>query len=161
MTFPSPLTGRRVSRCWQLPASYEELVQRREALTAWSELHFGFMGRAPDHVASCISGMYMGIEQFESYDPERAAALRDYYVFARDNDLFLTYLIINPQADRSKSLRQQGDHVARICGRDSHGITVTGAKMLGTSVIMANEILVTSIQPLQSGDEPYALSFAI
>src|SRR5205809_2050755 len=82
MTFASPATGQRVSRCWQLPASYDELVQRREALTAWDELHYGFMGRAPDHVASCISGMYMGAEQFE-----RAGALRDYYAFARDNDL--------------------------------------------------------------------------
>jgi 4-hydroxyphenylacetate 3-monooxygenase len=161
MTFESPATGRRVSRCWQLPASYEELVQRREALSAWAELHFGFMGRTPDHVASCVSGMYMGIEQFESYDPKRAAALRDYYAFARDNDLFLTYVIINPQADRSKSLHEQGDHVAHICGRDSAGITVKGAKMLGTSAIMANEVFVTSIQPLKPGDEPYALSFAI
>jgi hypothetical protein len=30
--------------------------------------------------------MYMGIEQFESYDAKRAGALRDYYAFARDND---------------------------------------------------------------------------
>jgi 4-hydroxyphenylacetate 3-monooxygenase len=57
MTFASPQTGRRVSRCWQLPKDYAELVERRRALEAWAELHFGFMGRSPDHVASCISGM--------------------------------------------------------------------------------------------------------
>jgi 4-hydroxyphenylacetate 3-monooxygenase len=86
--------------------------------------------------------MYMGIEQFEAFDAQRAAALRDYYAFARDNDLFLTYVIINPQADRSKGLTEQGEHVAaRICDRDSSGITVKGAKMLGTSAIMANEVL--------------------
>src|SRR6202030_3317142 len=144
MTFASPETGERVSRSWQLPATYDDLVQRREALSAWAETHFGFMGRSPDHVASCISGMYMGIEQFEACDPQRAAALRDYYAFARDNDLFLTYLIINPQADRSKGLNEQGEHVAaRICDRDSGGITVKGAKMLGTSAIMANEVFFT------------------
>lgn len=162
MTFPSPKTGERVNRGWQLPANYAELVQRREALSAWAETHFGFMGRSPDHVASCISGMYMGIEQFEAFDARRAAALRNYYAFARDNDLFLTYVIINPQADRSKGLTEQGEHVAaRICDRDSGGITVQGAKMLGTSAIMANEVFVTTIQPLKPGDEPYALSFAI
>ena len=162
MTFASPQTGERVSRSWQLPATYEELVQRREALSAWAETHFGFMGRSPDHVASCISGMYMGIEQFEACDPQRAAALRDYYTFARDRDLFLTYVIINPQADRSRGLTEQGEHVAaRICDRDSAGITVKGAKMLGTSAIMANEVFVTTIQPLKPGEEPYALSFAI
>ena len=68
MTFASPDTGERISRCWQLPASYAELVTRREALVAWAETHFGFLGRSPDHVASCISGMYMGIGQFEAYD---------------------------------------------------------------------------------------------
>jgi len=162
MTFPSPQTSERVNRSWQLPSNYEQLVQRRQALSAWAETHFGFMGRSPDHVASCISGMYMGIEQFEAFDPQRAAALRDYYAYARDRDLFLTYLIINPQADRSKGLTEQGEHpAARILDRDSAGITVKGAKMLGTSAIMANEVFVTTIQPLKPGEEPYALSFAI
>jgi 4-hydroxyphenylacetate 3-monooxygenase len=163
MTFVSPDTGDRVSRCWQLPASYRELVERREALTAWAETHFGFLGRSPDHVASCISGMYMGVSEFEAYDRKRARALREYYRYARDNDLYLTYVIINPQSDRSKPAREQTDDclAARLVDRSSDGITVKGAKMLGTSAIMANEVFVTSIQPLQSGDEPYALSFVV
>ena len=78
MTFALPAGGKRVSRAWQLPANYAELVARREALVSWAETHFGFMGRSPDHVASCLAGMYMGIEQFEAYDSERAAALRGY-----------------------------------------------------------------------------------
>jgi 4-hydroxyphenylacetate 3-monooxygenase len=163
MTFASPSTGGRVNRCWQLPGSYQELVARREALVAWAETHFGFMGRSPDHVASCISGMFMGIEQFEAYDPLRARALHDYYCHARDRDLFLTYVIINPQADRSKSAQDQSDPYCflRLRDKDSAGITVEGAKMLGTSAIMANEVFVTSIQPLKPGDEPYALSFVV
>jgi 4-hydroxyphenylacetate 3-monooxygenase len=163
MTFVSPNTGDRVSRSWQLPTSYAELVERRQALTAWAETHFGFLGRSPDHVASCISGMVMGIETFEAWDRARAGALREYYEYARDRDLFLTYVIINPLADRARSAHEQaGDSlVARIRERDEHGITVQGAKMLGTAAIMANEVFVTSIQPLKPGDEPYALSFVV
>ena len=163
MTFVSPDTGDRVSRCWQLPGCYQELVERREALTAWAETHYGFMGRAPDHVASCLSGMYMGLDVFEASDPARASALRDYYRFARDRDLFLIYVIINPLADRARSAHEQSDdsQIARICDRDSQGITVKGAKMLGTSAALANEVFVTSIQPLKPGDEAYALSFAV
>ena len=163
MTFASPETGERVSRCWQLPTSHAELVARREALTDWAETHYGFMGRSPDHVASCISGMYMGIEQFEAYDSKRAGALRDYYRFARDQDLFLTYVIINPQGDRTKMPHDQPDSYSavRIVDESSQGMTVTGAKMLGTSAIMANEVFVTSIQPLKAGDEPYAVSFVV
>jgi 4-hydroxyphenylacetate 3-monooxygenase len=146
-----------------LPLSYAELVERRRALEAWSETHFGFMGRSPDHVASCISGMYMGLDLFEAYDAKRAGAVRDYYRFARDNDLFLTYVIINPQADRSKAAHVQADAflAAGVVDEDSEGVTVRGAKMLATSSIMANEVFVTCIQPLQPGDEKYAISFAI
>ncbi len=33
--------------------------------------------------------------------------------------------------------------------------------MLATGGVMANEVFVTCIQPLQPGDEPYALSFTL
>jgi 4-hydroxyphenylacetate 3-monooxygenase len=156
-------TGERANRIWQLPTSYEELVGRRKALEAWNGLHAGFMGRAPDHVASCVSGMFMGLDVFEAYDPARAKALADYYRHARDNDLYLTYVIINPQADRSKTASQQKDPflTAGVVDRDARGITVRGAKMLSTGGILANEVLVTSIQPLQPGDEKHAVTFAV
>ncbi|MEH3144188.1 MAG: 4-hydroxyphenylacetate 3-monooxygenase [Methylobacterium frigidaeris] len=162
MSFRTP-EGGRANRIWQLPESYADLVARRQGLEAWTGLHAGFLGRAPDHVASCIAGMYMGLDVFEEYDRDRAGALADYYRYARDNDLYLTYVIINPQADRSKSAAQQKDAflTAGVVDQDAAGITVRGAKMLATGGIMANEVLVTCIQPLQPGDEPYALSFAI
>ena len=163
LTYASPDTGDRVNRQWQQPANYDELLTRRRALERWAETHYGFMGRSPDHVASCISGMVMGAELFDGYDKKRAGALRDYYRYARDNDLFLTYVIINPQADRSKTAHEQADEflTAGVVDEDSEGLTVRGAKMLGTSSIMANEVFVTCIQPLQEGDEKYAISFAI
>lgn len=163
MTFETPDGRGRANRIWQLPGSYAELVERRKALEAWTELHGGFLGRAPDHVASCIAGMYMGREVFEEYDPERAAALAGYYHYARDHELYLTYVIINPQADRSKAAHEQADEflTAGVVDEDSEGLTVRGAKMLATGGIMANEVFVTCIQPLQPGDEKYAVSFAV
>ncbi|MDR3467839.1 MAG: 4-hydroxyphenylacetate 3-hydroxylase N-terminal domain-containing protein [Xanthobacteraceae bacterium] len=162
MTYATP-SGERANRIWELPTSLDELVRRRHALEAWGSLHAGFLGRAPDHVASCIAGMYMGLDVFEAYDGARARALADYYAYARDNDLYLTYVIINPQADRSKPASQQKDAflTAAVVDQDAEGITVRGAKMLATGGVVANEVFVTCIQPLQPGDEPYALSFAI
>jgi 4-hydroxyphenylacetate 3-monooxygenase len=162
MTFETD-TGTRANRIWQLPGSYDALKTRRKGLEAWTELHAGFMGRAPDHVASCIAGMFMGLDVFEAYNAERATALANYYRYARDNDLYLTYVIINPQADRSKSAAQQADPFlsAGVLSRDADGLTIRGAKMLATGGIMANEVFVTCIQPLQPGDEKYAVSFAI
>src|SRR6516164_861864 len=162
MTFETE-TGGRANRIWQLPASYADLIERRKALEAWTALHAGFLGRAPDHVASCISGMRMGLPVFEGYDPARAKALESYYRYARDNDLYLTYVIINPQADRSKGAAEQADPflTASVVDRDVEGITVRGAKMLATGGVVANEVLVATLQPLQRGEERYALSFAV
>jgi 4-hydroxyphenylacetate 3-monooxygenase len=163
MTFAPPGGGgRRVNRCWQVPRSYAELVARRRALTAWSEQSAGFVGRSPDHVASSLLGQVIGIDVFRRYDEKRAKALLDYFDYASRSDLFLSYVIINPQADRAKAWgEQQEELVAQLVDEDGAGITVRGAKMLGTSAIMANEILVANLQPLQQGEEKLALSFAI
>lgn len=160
MTFNSPTSGERVSRCWELPRSYEQLVTRRIALTAWAELTCGMMGRSPDHVASVLGGLVMGIDLFKQYDENRAAALLDYYRYARDNDLYLSYVIINPQADKSKGPSEQPDEylVAAICDEDAEGITVKGAKMLGTGAVISNEVLLAGFQVFHEGDEPYAFT---
>ena len=162
MTFETP-DGGRASRIWELPRSHTELVRRRHALEALAAQHAGFLGRAPDHVASCISGMFMGLPVFASHDEARAKALAQYYAYARDNDLYLTYAIINPQADRSRSAARQDDPslTAGVVDEDARGITVRGAKMLATGSVMADEVFVTSIQPLAPGDDAYALSFAV
>ena len=164
MTFevPDGSLGR-ANRIWQLPRNYQDLTVRRRALETWTELHGGFLGRAPDHVASCISGMFMGLDVFEAHDPARAVALADYYRYARDNDLYLTYVIINPQADRSKGAADQTDPflTAGVVDEDGEGLTIRGAKMLATGGVMANEVFVTCIQPLRAGEERYAVSFAV
>ncbi|MQA80780.1 MAG: 4-hydroxyphenylacetate 3-monooxygenase [Streptosporangiales bacterium] len=155
--------GRRVNRSWSIPTGYQQLVERRRAQTAWAELTYGFMGRSPDHVASAIVGQVIGIDTLRTYDERGAQALLDYYDYASRDDIFLTYTIINPQADRSKAWGEQPDEdlVAGVVDEDTTGITVRGAKMLGTSSIMANEIFVANLQPLRPGEEKYAISFAV
>ena len=158
MTFESPTSGDRVNLCWQLPGSYDELVARRKAMEAWAECTYGYMGRSPDHVASSLAGMMMRLDLFEAHGEERARALAEYYRYVRDNDLFVTYTITNPQG-------WTGEHdeflVAGICDEDSTGVTIKGAKTLGTSSILANEVLCTTIQPLTPGAEKHAFSVAV
>ncbi len=161
MTFSSE-GGRRINRAWQIPKSYDELVARRRALTAWAELSAGFLGRAPDHVASSLVGQVVGIDVFRRHAAARATALLDYFAEASRQDHYLSYVIINPQADRAKAWGEQDqDLVARIVDEDAGGITVRGAKMLGTAAIMANELLVANLQPLKPGEEDLAVSFAL
>lgn len=158
-------SGRRVGRTWQLPRSYEELVQRRKALTEMSELTGGFLGRCPAHVSSSMAGQFMAAEVFDEHDPARGKAFRAWFLEAREQDVFMTYVINNVQGDRSKAFGDQGagaeDMVARIVDEDSQGITIRGAKLFATSSIMANEIFVGSGQPLKPGEEHLAFSCAL
>ena len=162
MTFMPPGGTRPVNRAWSLPRNYEEMVARRKALQAWSAVSCGFLGRSPDHLASALIGQRVGMDVWMKYDTKRAKAFADYVDHAARNDFFLTYVIINPQADRSKDWGDQVDElVAAIVDEDSEGITIRGAKMLGTSAIMANEIFIANLQPLKPGEEKLAFSCAL
>jgi len=162
MTFKPNGSNRHINRAWQMPRNHAEMVERRKALQAWAALSGGFLGRSPDHLASSLVGQCMGIEVFRKHSPERARALEAYFEYASQADLFLTYVIINPQAERTKDWGQQAeDLVARVVDEDTAGITIRGAKMLGTSSIMANEVLVANLQPLKPGEEDLAFSCAL
>jgi 4-hydroxyphenylacetate 3-monooxygenase len=162
MTFVSPSSGGRVNRSWELPLSFDDLVRRRKAVEAWSSLNFGWLGRSPDHLASALSGIIMGDSVMAAYGAQRAAAFRDYFAYARDRDLFVTYVIQNPQANKAASASgQAADLVLHVVDEDASGITVNGAKMLGTSSVMSDEIFAGTVQRLQEGEEKYAVSFAI
>lgn len=163
MTFRSPKTGREVSFAWEIPTTPELLKKRAEGHLAVARLTGGWLGRSPDHVPSALVGMMAGIEVLQEYDPKRAAALQSYYEWARDNDVAMTYTIVNPQGDRSKDVGDQGTKYHSLCvvEEDAEGITVRGAKMLGTSATLAQECFVGVQNPLKPGDEDYALSFAV
>ena len=162
MTYLPEGSNRRINRAWQMPRNYDEMIKRRRAMQAWASLSYGFMGRSPDHLASALVGQRMGIEVFERHGPKRAQALRDYFEEASRNDYFLTYVIINPQAERAKDWGEQKEEmVARIVDEDTGGVTIRGAKMLGTSSIMANEVFVANLQPLKPGEEDLAFSCAL
>ncbi|WAC27707.1 4-hydroxyphenylacetate 3-hydroxylase family protein [Ancylobacter sp. SL191] len=155
--------GARVSRTWQLPTSYDELVARREALVAWAELHHGFMGRSPDHVGSTLAGMYMGLDVYAAHPGGRPGVVSDYYRYASENDLYISYVIIDPQGDRSRATSSEGnaDLAVAIVDEDAGGITVRGAKMLGTGAVLSNEVLVTTLRPLKDDEGRYAFTAAV
>lgn len=158
MTFVSPSSGRRVSRAWQLPTSYKELVERRQALNEWSRITAGWVGRSPDHVASALSAMYMSIDLFERHGKARADALREYFTWARDNDIWCGYAIVPAPIDRLPPARPGEPVNAAIVDEDAEGITIKGSRQLATGLPMAQELLLASVQPLKPGDEKVAFT---
>lgn len=164
MTFVTP-TGAVSGKSWELPTTEQKLIERGEAAYAWAKQTYGWLGRSPDHVAAALTGMVTHIDVFKAYSEERADVLLKYYEYARDKDIYLTYTIVNPQGDRSKSPGEHTknlNHTLGVVSEEKDGIIVKGAKMLGTASVMAEEVFVAVHDPLKAGiDDRYALSFAI
>ena len=65
----------------------------------------------------------------KKHSPERAKAIWEYFKWVRDNDSYMTYVIINPQANRDKGTgEQQDEFLATGVDENAEGITVRGEK---------------------------------
>ncbi|MGC4376920.1 4-hydroxyphenylacetate 3-hydroxylase N-terminal domain-containing protein [Fictibacillus sp. Mic-4] len=156
-------TGERVSNAFIVPKNYEDLMRRRALFEAWAESTFGLMGRTPDFLNVTVTSMASSPDFFEQYNPEWAENIQNYYKYIRDNDLFLTHALINPQNDRSKPSHQQKDMFTHlgVVEETSEGLIVRGTKMLATLAPITDEVIIYSFPGFKPGDERYALSFAI
>jgi 4-hydroxyphenylacetate 3-monooxygenase len=163
MTYPSPRTGERVSAAFLLPRDRAELAQRRDALQALAESTYGLMGRSPDHVAGFLTGFAARPDVFARGGTRFADNVVAYYEHVRDRDLYVSYVIIPPQIDRSKPAHQQKDPTlyAGVVEEKDGGIVVSGAQVLGTGSAISNEVFMSCISPLRPGEENYALSLAV
>ena len=122
-----------------------------------------FMGRSPDHLASSLVGQRMGIDVFRKHSEARAKAFAGLFRL-RDQERPVPHLRDHQSAGRARA--RPGASRKRIWSRaivdeDATGITIRGAKMLGTSSIMANEVFVANLQPLKPGEEGLAFSCAL
>ena len=163
MTFPSPVTGEPVNKCFLMPRTPEDLAARRRAHRLWADATFGLMGRAPDHVPGFITGFALRPDLFARDGQRFADNVLGYHAWLRDNDLYAAYVIIPPHIDRSRPAHQQEDPqlYAGVVEERGDGIVVSGAQMLGTGGAIANEMFMSCIVPLGPGDENYAISIAV
>lgn len=156
-------TGERVSNAFLRPRNYDDLRARRELFDVWANATYGLMGRSPDFLNVTVTSLACNTWYFEKFNPQWAENISNYYKYIRDNDLFLTHAIINPQNDRSKASHQQEDpfmHLG-IVEETSEGLVLRGAKMLATHAAIADEVIVYPFPGLVSGDEKHALAFAV
>jgi 4-hydroxyphenylacetate 3-monooxygenase len=156
-------TGSEANRVFMIPRSAEDLRQRRQALTCWSRQTNGFLGRGPEHVGSFLAGFAAAPEVFARGHPEFGENVTRFYRKLLTEDLYVTYTIIPPQVDRSKTAQGQEEAFLQVgvYAEKDGGIVVRGAQMLGTASAICNYLLVSSIVPLRPGDEDYALSFVL
>ena len=165
MAFIAPETGAAANKALLIPRSVDDLRQRREAITRWARMTHGLVGRGPDHVGSFFAGFASAPHVFDRQQGSRPFGehvARFYHRLLRE-DLYVSYVIIPPQVDRSKTAQGQEEAFlqAGVYAERDDGIVIRGAQMLGTAAAISNVLFVSCIPPLQPGDEDYALSFVV
>jgi 4-hydroxyphenylacetate 3-monooxygenase len=154
MSYTSPETGTHANRSFMIPRSREELTGRRQALTNCANISNGLIGRGPEHVAGFLSGFASGASVFARAGEQFGANVERFHRMAASEDLYVTYVIVPPQVDRSKTANEQEEQFLQVgvCSERDDGIVVRGAQMLGTATAVSDYLLVSCIVPLGPGD---------
>ncbi|MFH5182626.1 4-hydroxyphenylacetate 3-hydroxylase C-terminal domain-containing protein [Paenibacillus sp. TAB 01] len=81
-----------------------------------------------------------------------------YYEQARDNDLFLTTAILDPQIDRSAGLDNEriAERFLHVVKETSDGIVVRGAKMIATGAPYTHDFIIFSFLQFQTEHRHHA-----
>jgi 4-hydroxyphenylacetate 3-monooxygenase len=165
MLYTSPTTGNKVGMTYIQPTTKEELIARREATQEWARTSAGMMGRSPDYLNAEVMAMGVANDLFAEDDPMFAENARNYYEYARENDISLTHTLIHPQMNRSKAQHEQKDANVplHLVEKRKDGIIVDGIRLLATQGGITDEILVfpSTVKKAGSGEDPYSLAFAI
>ncbi|MEI3605997.1 4-hydroxyphenylacetate 3-hydroxylase N-terminal domain-containing protein [Pseudogracilibacillus sp. SE30717A] len=155
--------GKRIGNSFLNPTKPEHLQMRRQVFELWAESTFGLMGRTPDFLNTVVTGMAANDWFFRKHGDRYGDNIINYYKHIRDNDLFLTHAIVNPQNDRSQSSHNQQDEFTHlgVVKETDEGLIVRGAKMLATLAPITDEVIIYSYPGFRPGDDKYAISFAL
>jgi 4-hydroxyphenylacetate 3-monooxygenase len=161
MIFTSPETGESANKAFMIPRSPADLAGRRQAIMKWAEVSKGFVGRSPDHVSSFFAGFASAPETFDKGERRFGKNVVELYRKMVGGSLFLSYVIIPPQIDRSTTAHAWSEELLQlgVLKEQDGGFVVRGAQMLGTSAAISDWLFSSCIRPLAPQDERYAISF--
>src|SRR5579859_291870 len=155
--------GGRYSIYFLRARSREDLQRRMLGHRRIADFTHGLFGRSPDHVASFIAGMAMKPDELKA-PCANADNLLAYYRTARDNDLYVVYAVVPPQAARNPEFYQRQNiplPTLRVAREDDSGVTIAGMKMLATGAAFANDIWIGNVIPLAPDQKNEAITCAI
>jgi 4-hydroxyphenylacetate 3-monooxygenase len=155
--------GTSYSAKWLIPRTAADLATRTRVHRHWAEGTFGLMGRTPDFVAAILTAFAGRRDVFDRGGSEHGDRVVDFWREAREHDWHVSYAVTPPQVDRSKAAHQQPEPFLfpGIVEERDDGVIIRGAQMIGTSAALADWLFLSSVAPLQPGDEDYAISVAV
>ena len=164
LTYREEPDGELFDMSFRIPKSKEELQAKGRAFRTFAKSSYGCLGRGPEFMAALIAGLSESADWFDQYHPGGSANVANYCEYVKQNDLFLTHALGNPQSDRSKQAHQQANPYIYLRSKEEteEGLIVRGAKQLATAGPMTDEVLIfPNGRTFGPGDEAYCLCFAI
>jgi 4-hydroxyphenylacetate 3-monooxygenase len=149
---------------WLRCRNRDDLVRRMRALKAIAEMTYGVVGRSPDQVSGLVTGLAMNSALLDKLHPGFGDNLLRYYNHARKNDLYLSFAVTPPTGRRSSEVfpgQKRDDPILQVVDEDDSGVTVSGMKMLATSAVYADEILIGNLTPIDDAFKSEAITAAI
>jgi 4-hydroxyphenylacetate 3-monooxygenase len=171
MSFVSSESGNRCSLSWFLPRCIDDLQKMRRNSEIWNQQCWGQLGRSPDILASHITTLYAikdALSAVKNPHCDFGENVASYHRYCRENDLFLTHALGDPQVDRSQQLQNEqrsgGEEelALHVVEETNEGVIVTGAKQLATAAPISNETYVSlSATFVRRADPRFVLAFSI
>ena len=164
LTYSSPTTGDRVGLSFIEPTTQEDLVRRRIMVKTWMDRTCGMFGRSPDFMNVHTAAFASAADEFAKSGEQYGRNIRNYYEHARENDVAMTHVLINPQVDRSRPVEDQDNDVAaKVVKETDAGFIIRGARMIATLGAISDDIMVMPNPYLQENEEAksYAFGFNI
>ncbi|MEU7039732.1 4-hydroxyphenylacetate 3-hydroxylase N-terminal domain-containing protein [Streptomyces varsoviensis] len=155
--------GERYPMSLAVPRDARTLRRRGAAFRTTAEATFGLVGRSPDFVNAVVTAFASASGFFDRADPRFGRNVAAFHTACLASDRFLSHAAINPPLSRARSSSEQDDPYVhlRIVRETSEGIVVRGAKLIGTLVPVADEIVVFPLPKYHPGDEAYTVAFAV
>ena len=87
-----------------------------------------------------------------------------YYRHIRDNDIYVVYAVVPPQAARNPEFYHKQNipvPTLRVVREEDDGVVISGMKMLATGALYANEIWIGNVIPLAPDQKKEAITCAV
>jgi 4-hydroxyphenylacetate 3-monooxygenase len=156
--------GERISLYWLRCRTRDDLARRMRCCKAIADATYGFIGRSPDQVSGLVTGLAMNAGLLDRLHQGFGQNLLRYYDHARRNDLYLSFAVTPASGRKSADLfpnQQRDDPNLQVVSEDDAGVTVSGMKMLATSAVYADEIMIGNLTPIDDKLKSEAITAAL
>ncbi|WP_414944430.1 4-hydroxyphenylacetate 3-hydroxylase N-terminal domain-containing protein [Amycolatopsis sp. cmx-11-32] len=142
---------------FKAPRTVEDLQAGVEAMTQWSRMTYGWMGRTPDFKAAFLSTLGSNGDHYAPFEDNAA----NWYRKAQEKVMFIGHGIVNPPIDRHRGMTEHKDVYLTVDRETDAGLVVSGAKVVGTGAAVTQHIFVGSYARIPEKGKEFSAFFIV